>query len=109
MGPGEIKTIRAENDVRAGGRYRIVMRTPAGEEHDVSGVYREVVANEKLVYTWAWKSTPERESLVTLLLKPDGDGTLLTLTHEQFFDDEARNSHQGGWNGALEKLEKFLA
>jgi uncharacterized protein YndB with AHSA1/START domain len=109
MGPGEITTIRAENDVRAGGRYRIVMRTPAGEEHDVSGVYREVVANEKLVYTWAWKSTPERESLVTLLLKADGDGTLLTLTHEQFFDDEARNSHQGGWNGALDKLEKFFA
>ncbi len=109
MGPGEVKTVRAENDVRAGGRFRIVMHTPAGEEHDVSGVYREVVANERLVYTWAWKSTPERESLVTVIFKADGGGTLLTLTHEQFFDEAARDSHQGGWNGALVKLEKYLA
>jgi uncharacterized protein YndB with AHSA1/START domain len=109
MGPGEIKTVRAENDVRVGGRYRILMQTPAGEEHDVSGVYREVIANEKLVYSWAWKTMPERESLVTVTFKPDGDGTLLTLTHEQFFDEDARDRHQGGWNGALDKLERYLA
>jgi len=109
MGPGEIKTARAESDTRVGGRYRVVMRTADGEEHDVSGVYREVVANEKLVFTWAWKTTPERESLVTVLLKPDGAGTLLTLTHEQFFDEQARNNHEKGWTGSLDKLEKFLA
>ena len=50
-----------------------------GEQHDVSGVYREIVPNEKLVFTWAWKSTPERESLVTVMFKPDGAGTMLTL------------------------------
>ena len=33
---------------------------------DVSGVYREVVPNERLVFSWAWHSTPERESLVTV-------------------------------------------
>ena len=109
MGPGEVKTIRAENDVRVGGRYRIVMQTPSGEEHDVSGVYREVIANEKLVFTWAWKSTPERESLVTLTFKPDGSGTLMTLTHEQFFDEEARDRHNAGWIGSFDKLEKYLA
>ena len=100
--------LSAENDARSGGRYRWVMRTPDGEEHDVSGVYREVVPNEKLVFTWAWKSTPERESLVTVTFKHDGDGTLLTLTHEQFFDEDARDRHQDGWNGAMEKLEKYL-
>ena len=109
MGPGEIKAAHVESDPRTGGRYRWVMRAPSGEEHDVSGVYREVVANEKLVFTWAWKTMPERESLVTVLLKPDGDGTLLTLTHEQFFDEDARDRHQGGWNGALDKMAKFLA
>ena len=35
----------AEADLCVGGRYRIVMRTPGGEEHDVSGTYREVVPN----------------------------------------------------------------
>ena len=109
MGPGEIKALRAESDVRKGGRYRWVMQAPDGEQHDVGGVYREVIPNEKLVFTWAWKSTPERESLVTLTFKPDGDGTLFTLTHEQFFDVGARDRHQHGWNGAMEKLETYLS
>jgi uncharacterized protein YndB with AHSA1/START domain len=109
MGPGEGKALSAECDLRVGGRYRWVMQSPDGEEHDVSGVYREVVPNEKLVFTWAWKTTPERESLVTVLLKPDGDGTLLTLTHEHFFDEAARDRHQYGWNGALDKMERLFA
>lgn len=108
MGPGEIKVVHAENDARVGGRYRWLMKTPVGEDHDVGGVYREVVPNEKLVFTWAWKTTPERESLVTVSFKPDGDGTLLTLIHEQFADEESRDGHQAGWNGALDKLEKFF-
>ena len=109
MGPGEIKAAHAESDPRTGGRYRWVMRAPSGEEHDVSGVYREVVPNEKLVFTWAWKTTPERESLVTVLLKPDGGGTLLTLTHEHLFDEESREGHEKGWLGTFEKLERLLA
>jgi len=108
MGPGEVKALRVENDPRTGGRYRWVMQSPDGEEHDVSGVYREVIPNEKLVFTWAWKSTPERESLVTLTFKSDSGGTLMTLTHEQFFDEEARDRHQDGWSSALEKLDKYL-
>ena len=109
MGPGEVTVLSAESDPRTGGRYRWLMKAPDGEEHDVSGVYREIVPNEKLVFTWAWKSTPERESLVTLTFKGDGDGTLFTLTHEQFFDEEARDRHQGGWNSAMDKLDKYLA
>jgi len=109
MGPGAVEVMRAECDLRVGGRYRWLMKSPDGEEYDVSGVYREVVANKKLVFTWAWKSTPERESLVTLTLKDDDGGTVMTLVHEQFFDEAARDSHQGGWNGAMEKLEKYLS
>jgi uncharacterized protein YndB with AHSA1/START domain len=109
FGPKEIETVHAETDVRLGGRFRIVAHASSGEVHEVSGVYREVAPNEKLVFTWAWRSTPERESLVTVLLKPDGDGTLLTLIHEQFFDELARDRHRSGWTGALDKLEKFVA
>jgi uncharacterized protein YndB with AHSA1/START domain len=109
MGPGEIKAVSAETDPRAGGRYHWVMQAPNGEQHDVGGVYREVVPNEKLVFTWAWKSTPERESLVTVTFKGDGDGTLMTVLHEQFFDEDARDRHNQGWEGALLKMEKYLA
>jgi uncharacterized protein YndB with AHSA1/START domain len=109
MGPEGVETLSAETDARVGGRYRFIMRSPDGETHDVSGIFREVVPNRKLVFTWAWKSMPERESLVTVLIKPDGDGTLLTLTHEQFSDEPARDRHQHGWTGSLDKLGRFVA
>ncbi len=109
MGPGEVKAVLADIDARSGGRYHWIMQAPDGEQHDVSGVYREFIPNEKLVFTWAWKSTPERESLVTVTLKSDGDGTLMTLTHEQFFDDDARDRHNKGWEGAMLKFEKLFA
>jgi len=99
----------AETELRVGGRYHIVMNSPDGQVHDVSGVYREIVPNRKLVYTWAWKTTPERESLVTIELKATGNGTELTLRHEQFADEEARNHHEQGWNGCLARLEKAVA
>jgi len=108
-GPDAGAVQRAEADLRVGGRYTIVFRTEDGEEHHVSGAYREVVPNEKLTFTWAWRSTPDRESLVTVLIKADGGGSLLTLIHEQFFDEAARDRHQHGWTGALNKLEALFA
>ena len=100
--------LHAEADLRVGGRFNIVVRSPDGETHDVSGVYREIVPHRKVVHTWAWKNTPERESLVTFELRADAGGTQLTLRHEQFFDDEARDKHRHGWTGCLDTLEKLL-
>ena len=108
MGPGNVQKVVAECDLRVGGRYHIKMIVP-DDEHDVSGVYREIVPNEKLVFTWAWKSTPERESLVTVTFKGDNGGTIMTLLHEQFFDEEARDRHNAGWTGIMDRLEKYLA
>ena len=107
FGPEEVEVLHAETDARVGGRYRIIARSPDGEQHE-SGRYCEVVPNEKLVFTWAWRSTPERESLVTVLLGADGGGTLLTLIHEQFFDEAARDGHEHGWNGSMDKLERAV-
>jgi uncharacterized protein YndB with AHSA1/START domain len=104
FGPGALEVVLAETNPRVGGRYRLVMRSPAGEEHEVSGEFREVVANRKLVFTWAWRNTPERQSLVTIEFVPVGDGTALTLTHEQFADGAARDRHHQGWIGALDRF-----
>jgi uncharacterized protein YndB with AHSA1/START domain len=99
----------AETDARVGGRYHIIMHAPDGQVHDVSGVYREIVPNKKLVYTWAWKSTPERQSVVTIELRAAGSGTELTLRHEQFADEAARDHHNQGWTGCLGRLERLVA
>lgn len=108
-GSANSETLQADTDLRVGGRYAVAFRTPDGERHDVSGVYREIVPNRKLVFSWAWRSTPERESQVTVTLAPDGDGTLLTLTHERFFDAAARDRHTSGWSASLDRLEAMLS
>ncbi len=109
FGPDSGPVLKAETDVRVGGRFHVNFRTEDGEDHNVSGVYQEVVPNEKLKFTWAWRTMPERESLVTILIKPDGDGAILTLIHEQFFDEAARDGHERGWTGCLDKLERLVA
>jgi predicted dithiol-disulfide oxidoreductase (DUF899 family)/uncharacterized protein YndB with AHSA1/START domain len=99
----------AQTDVRVGGRFRIVMRAPDGEEFRVGGTYKEIVAGRKLVFTWAWESTPERQSLVTVDITPTPGGCELTLTHELFVDEAARDRHRQGWSSSLERLDHFSA
>ena len=109
FGPEEIVSVPlAEVDLRVGGRFRVAMLAADGETHDVSGIYQELVPNRKLVFSWAWRSTPERESRVTVRIEPDGNGCELVLLHEQFFDEAARDGHSHGWTGAMVKLEQWL-
>lgn len=105
----EIVFESVEVDLCVGGRWRIVGRMPDGERHRVGGSYREIVPQTRLVFSWAWESTPERESLVTVTLRQDGPLTRLTLTHDRFFDEAARDRHEGGWTGTLDRLGRVLA
>ena len=99
----------AEVDVRVGGRFRIVFGGPQGRDHECAGVYREVVPNRKLVFSWCWpNTTPERVSQVTVLFKQVAGGTDLEFRHEQLFDEAARDGHKRGWSESLVKLERFL-
>ena len=56
-GPGPKDRVSlAQLDVRVGGRFRIVFGGPQGTDHEVQGVYKEVVPNRRLVFTWSWPS-----------------------------------------------------
>lgn len=107
-GASDAASRTARADVRVGGRFQVGFRGNDGGQHDVSGIYKEVVQDRRLVFSWAWRTTPERESQVTIDLKPDGDATILTLTHEQFFDEKARDDHGIGWNRVLDNLEALF-
>ncbi|MDR3097112.1 MAG: SRPBCC domain-containing protein [Paraburkholderia sp.] len=108
MHPLDTICLHAEADVRVGGRFRVIMRSPDGEEHDASGTYLEVVPEAKLVFTWAWRSAPERESRVTVVLRADGATTEITLRHERFFDEATRDAHREGWSSALDHLVELF-
>lgn len=105
-GPDAGPTLRADVDVRPGGRFSVVFRLLNGDEHNPTGIYREVIPEQKLTFTWDLPG--ERESLVTFLLKPIDGGTELTLLHEHLPDEAERESHEQGWSGLLDKLPPFL-
>lgn len=111
--PRPFEICEVETDVRVGGRFAFRM-TGAPGIYGAEGVYREVVPGKRLVMTWTWVEGPESEppdgvtSLVTFDLAPDGDGTLLTLTHERLPDQAQADSHREGWIEAFDKLEALL-
>jgi len=109
-GPGGPEAVSlVQLDVRVGGRFRIVFGGPQGDEHEVQGTYKEVVANRRLAFTWTWpRTTPERESLVTITFKPAAGGTELEFVHAQHFDEKVRDGHLRGWSEAFVKLERYL-
>jgi uncharacterized protein YndB with AHSA1/START domain len=109
-GPEGYVTPSAEVDLRVGGKYRLGMRKlPDGDIFYLSGIYREVRPPERLVYTWRWEAKPELgETLVTVEFREVGDSTEVILTHEFFPTPQARDDHNRGWSGCLDRLAKLL-
>jgi uncharacterized protein YndB with AHSA1/START domain len=101
--------IDASLDVRVGGSYTITVRKENGEEPRVGGVYRDVIPNRKLVFTWAPDWRLQAESLVTVLITPADSGSYLTLIHEKFVDEETRDATESGWDSCLDRLDAYLA
>jgi uncharacterized protein YndB with AHSA1/START domain len=101
----------AEVEPRVGGRLRLVMRSPEGEEFGGSGEYVEIKAPERLVFRWSWDGHAGHEGhqLVEVELKDRGDGTTdLVLTNTGLADAEAKRSHREGWQASFDNLERVL-
>jgi uncharacterized protein YndB with AHSA1/START domain len=107
----------AATDVRPGGATTVVMRGPDGNEFPSTGVYLEVVPNERLVftdaYTEAW--TPAEKAFMTVILtfEPAAGGTRYTarVRHWSVADREAHEAmgfHQG-WAQCTEQLAALVA
>jgi len=109
--PQNFTPLSCEMDVRPGGGWRRRMRAPDGTVITKWGVYREVVAPERLVFTYRTESAGviDAETLVTVTFADLGTRTRLTLRHAAFETDAARLDHQGGWTGVLERLSTFIA
>ena len=109
--PHDFAPLCCEMDVRPGGAWRRRIRAPDGTVVTKWGVYREVAAPERLVFTYRTESAGviDLETLVALTFADLGTRTRLTLRHTAFVTDAARVGHQGGWTGVLERLVTFIA
>ena len=94
----------AEVEPNVGGRYRIRLQTADGETFTTSGSYREMVPDQRLVFTWQWEDS-DLQTLVTVELTARDGGTDLSLIHEGFPDQEMQDKHEEGWNGCLAGLD----
>lgn len=102
----------SEMDFRPGSAYRTCLRAPNGQDHWVQGIYREIVAPKRLVFTHAWEDDegrPTLETLVTVTFEDLEDRAQLTFHQAAFDSAESRNSHRAGWTETLDNLETYLA
>jgi uncharacterized protein YndB with AHSA1/START domain len=111
FGPEDCEVIDAQIDLRVGGEYCFQFSTPRLGEISVRGRYREVTPPAKLIYTWQWDGHPEltpQPSLVSVEFIQSGSFTEIHLRHEELPSIESRENHKRGWNGAMDKLAKYL-
>ncbi|MGE0008288.1 MAG: SRPBCC domain-containing protein [Parvibaculaceae bacterium] len=111
LGPKGFTAPSARLDLRVGGHYRALIRSAEGKDYRFRGTYREVVENERLVFTFAWEEDGERggENLVTVTFAEEGGKTRMTFRQVPFPSLEERDGHAGGWSEAFDKLGRYVA
>ena len=107
----EWETPVAEVDARVGGRLRLVMRNPSGEEFG-GGEYIEISPPHRVVFTWTWDGHEGHRGtqLIEVELEERDDRTTrLVLTNRGLEDEEAKRLHREGWELSFDNLERVLA
>lgn len=100
------------HELRPHGRYRFRYTEANGTVAVVSGLFREIVPPRRLVFTWTWEPPDPHagiDTLVTVEVSVDGDGTLVDVTHERFPDSASRDRHDAGWSATLARIPGALA
>jgi uncharacterized protein YndB with AHSA1/START domain len=96
---------RIEIEPRVGGGFRIEERRGADlAEHE--GEYVEIDRPRRLAFDF-WTSFSEERTRITVMIAPDGNGSLLTLTHEGVWADYEDRTRQG-WTMILGNLARAL-
>lgn len=102
--------MRAEVDLRVGGRWRFVWTTGEHTEEHATGLYREIDPPRRLVYTW--EDNGAGPTVVTVDLTPDGEHTRLRLTESGFGEGDDWDRHyqdnSDGWTEELEELRAWV-
>ena len=107
-GPAGFRLSHCEMEFREGRAWRYCMRSAEGEEHWIHGVYREIVAPEKLVFTYV-NEDDGNESVVTMLFKTLGEKTELRFSQATFPNVAERDGHNWGWSSSFDLLDAYLA
>jgi len=111
MGPKDFTCPEVAIDFRVGGSYRAMIRSAERGENWFGGVYREIVPDKRLVFTFAWDNEGPSagvETLVTITFEERDGKTVQTFHQAPFRNVERRDSHVGGWSGAFDKEAIYI-
>ncbi|TGN13164.1 SRPBCC family protein [Leptospira ilyithenensis] len=116
------QTVDCKIDLRPGGMFFTVMRSPEGQDYPNTGCYLEVIQNERL--TWTDRLSPgfrpssnsinDHPFFVTasITLEPHANGCKYNAT-VMHSDEESRKKHEEmgfheGWGTVLDQLVAFV-
>ena len=103
---------KCEMDFRPGGSFRMAMRAPDGTEHPFSGVYREIVPPEKLVWIGEFPNGPAEQMLTTVTFEDQAGKTKLAVRQTfSVLTPETEPHTKGakpGWTATLDQLAEYL-
>lgn len=108
-GPHDFTVESYTADLRVGGAWSSCIRSPEGEDYRMHGIYHEITAPERLVFSFTWDhdGKPRVEMRVTITLEELDGKTLLTFHETGFADAEMREMDNGGWSQCLERLDSY--
>jgi uncharacterized protein YndB with AHSA1/START domain len=110
FGPDAGPVLIAEINLHMGGSFRVRFRMLDDSEHECSGKIVQLEPPTRLAMTWKWLGREaEGSSRVEYLLRATAQGTELIFTHMQLHDEEAARDHERGWNGAFDKLQRYMS
>jgi uncharacterized protein YndB with AHSA1/START domain len=102
---GEMTTV--EIDLRVGGRWRYVMATDGGGEVAFHGEYREIVPDERIVYTEVFEGAPEVQALTAVTFTEAGGTTTLTILI-RYDSGQDRDAHSAYMKDGLQEALDLL-
>ncbi|EQA46328.1 hypothetical protein LEP1GSC050_0159 [Leptospira broomii serovar Hurstbridge str. 5399] len=123
-GPKSFTAPFCKIDLRTGGSYLYCMKSPEGQDFWSTGIFRELVVPERIVYTDRFadeKGTPvpasyygmegdwPEELLVTVVFEDLGKKTKLTLVHTGFPPGRMKELAAMGWNESLDKFAESFS
>ena len=111
-GPRSMTCVSSEMDLRVGGKWRIVLRGPDGNDYSWSGEYRVLREPETIEQTWWFEQIPEAKTIERLTLEAQGNRTVVhgLVTHKTL---ESRDIHvktmRPGFDETWDRFEALLA
>ena len=111
--PSPLTTSVLEFDPRPGGAFRVVMRDPGGAEYPADGVFLEIVRNERIVTTDAFRADwqPSEKPFMTAIItfEEAGPGRTKYTARALHWSRADREQHEQmgfhqGWSQCLDQL-----